>query len=119
MQVAGVKAQYVSREQVPADVLEKEKEIYKAELAAAKKPEAIWDKILTGKLEKFFEGVCLVDQVWVKDDKKKVKQLLAETSKKVGGELSVRRFARIEVGEGIEKKKEDLAAEVAKTIASA
>ena len=119
MQVAGVKAQYVSREQVPADVLEKEKEIYKAELAAAKKPEAIWDKILQGKLEKFFEGVCLVDQIWVKDDKKKIKNLVGEVGKKVGGELTVRRFARLEVGEGIEKKKEDLAAEVAKTIATA
>ncbi|MBX7097327.1 MAG: translation elongation factor Ts [Myxococcaceae bacterium] len=119
MQVAGVKAQYVSREQVPADVLEKEKEIYKAELAAAKKPEAIWDKILQGKLEKFYEGVCLVDQIWVKDDKKKIKNLVGEVGKKVGGELTVRRFARLEVGEGIEKKKEDLAAEVAKTIATA
>lgn len=119
MQVAGVRAQYVSREQVPADVLEKEKEIYKSELVASKKPEAIWDKILTGKLEKFYEGVCLVDQIWVKDDKKKIKNLLQETGKKVGGELTIKRFARLEVGEGIEKKKEDLASEVAKTLASA
>jgi len=77
------------------------------------------DKIegaLKGKLEKFFEGVCLVDQVWVKDDKQKMRDVVAAAAKKAGGELTVKRFARIEVGEGIEKKKDDLAAEVAKTL---
>jgi elongation factor Ts len=116
MQATAMKPPYLRREDVPADVLEKEKEIYRSELAAAKKPEAIWDKILTGKLEKFYEGVCLVDQVCIKDDKKKVKGLLAEVSKKLGTEVTATRFARFEVGEGIEKKKEDLAAEVAKTL---
>ncbi len=71
---------------------------------------------LKGKLEKFYEGVCLVDQVWVKDDKKKMREVVAEAGKKAGGELAVKRFARLEVGEGIEKKKDDLAAEVAKTL---
>lgn len=119
MQVAGASARYLNREQVPADVLEKEKEIFKAELAQAKKPENIWDKILVGKLEKFFETICLVDQLWIKDDKKKMKQVVAEIGKTVGAELSIRRFARIEVGEGIEKKKDDLAQEVAKTLGQA
>ncbi|MFZ5469037.1 MAG: translation elongation factor Ts [Myxococcota bacterium] len=116
LQVAGAMPQYVSREQVPAEVVEKEKDIFKTELAQAKKPENIWDKILVGKLEKFYEGVCLVDQLWVKDDKKKIKTVIAEVAKKVGAELAVRRFARLKVGEGIEKKKDDLAAEVAKTL---
>ena len=71
---------------------------------------------MKGKLEKFYEGVCLVDQPWVKDDKKKMRDMVAEAGKKAGGELTVKRFARLEVGEGIEKKKEDLAAEVAKTL---
>ena len=119
MQATAMKPPYLRREEVPADVLEKEKDIYKAELAAAKKPEAIWDKILTGKLEKFYEGACLVDQISIKDDKKKVKGLLAEVSKTAGTDVAATRFARFEVGEGIEKKKEDLAAEVAKTIAQA
>ena len=119
MQATAMKPPYLRREEVPADVLEKEKDIYKAELAAAKKPEAIWDKILTGKLEKFYEGACLVDQISIKDDKKKVKGLLAEAAKAAGGDVSATRFARFEVGEGIEKKKEDLAAEVAKTIGQA
>jgi elongation factor Ts len=117
MQVAAVRPPYASRALVPADVLEKEKEIYREELKAAKKPEAIWEKILTGKLEKFYENNVLVDQVWIKDDKKKVKDLIAEMAKKAGKALAVGQVARIEVGEGIEKKKEDLAAEVAKTLA--
>jgi elongation factor Ts len=71
---------------------------------------------VTGKLGKFYEGVCLVDQAWAKDDKKKMKDVVAEAAKKAGGELTVKRFARLEVGEGIEKKKDDLAAEVAKTL---
>jgi elongation factor Ts len=116
LQVAGAFSQYLTREQIPADVLEREKEIFREELRLAKKPEAIWDKILTGKIEKYCEQICLVDQLWIKDDKKKMKVVIAETGKKVGAELTVRRFARIKVGEGIEKKKEDLAAEVAKTL---
>ncbi len=116
MQVAAVRPPYASRAQVPAEVLEKEKEIYREELKAAKKPEAIWDKILVGKLEKFYENNVLVDQLWIKDDTKKVKDLIAELSKKAGKPMTVGHVARIEVGEGIEKKKDDLAAEVAKTL---
>jgi elongation factor Ts len=116
LQVTGAKPQWVTREEVPAAALDREKEIFKSELLAAKKPEAIWEKIITGKLEKFYSDNCLVDQLWIKDDKKKMKQVIAETAKKVGQEISVKRIVRFEVGEGIEKKKDDLAAEVAKTI---
>ncbi len=119
MQIAAVNPKYISREQVPAELVEKEKELYKEELRAAKKPEAIWDKILTGKLEKFFEGICLVDQLWIKEDKKKIREVVAAAAKASGAELKIARMARFEVGEGIEKKKEDLAAEVAKTLGQA
>ncbi len=119
MQVAAMNPQYVSREFVPAALVEKEKEIYREELKAANKPEAIWEKILGGKLEKFFEQVCLVDQVSIKDDKKKVKDLVGEAGKKLGATLKVGRVVRFEVGQGIEKKKEDLAEEVAKTLGQA
>lgn len=119
MQLVAVRPQYATRDQVPSELLEKEKEIYREELKASKKPEAIWDKILTGKLDKFFEQVCLVDQPWIKEDKKKVKELIAEMSKKAGATLTVGRLARLEVGEGIEKKKDDLAAEVAKQLGQA
>jgi elongation factor Ts len=116
LQVTGAKPQWVSREEVPAASLDREKAIFKEELLAAKKPEAIWEKIITGKLEKFYSDNCLVDQVWIKDDKKKMKQVIAETAKAAGKDISIKRLVRFEVGEGIEKKKEDLAAEVAKTI---
>jgi elongation factor Ts len=116
LQVTGAKPQWVSREEVPAASLDREKAIFKEELLAAKKPEAIWEKIITGKLEKFYSDNCLVDQVWIKDDKKKMKQVIAETAKAAGKDVTIKRLVRFEVGEGIEKKKEDLAAEVAKTI---
>ncbi len=119
MQIAAAGPKYVRREEVPTEQLEKEKEIQRALLKQQNKPEAMWDKILVGKVEKYYEGVCLVDQLWVKDDKKKVGEMITERSAKIGEKVSVRRFVRYEVGEGIEKKKEDLAAEVAKTLGQA
>lgn len=164
MQATAMRPAFVTREQVPADVLEKEKEAYRDELKntwrftikdgpartgilrtedAEKvmveisgklekvpltqivkreqitKPENMWEKIIAGKLEKFFENNCLVDQLWVKDDKLKIKDVVAEAGKKAGSSLTVGRVARLEVGEGIEKKKDDLAAEVAKTLGQA
>ena len=119
MQVAATSPKYVRREEVPVDQLEKEKEIQRALLKQQGKPEAMWDKILVGKVEKYFEQVCLVDQLWVKDDKKKVGEMITERAAKIGEKVAVRRFVRYEVGEGIEKKKDDLAAEVAKTLGQA
>jgi elongation factor Ts len=116
LHIAAAAPQYVRREDVPADVLEREKDIERTKLREQKKPEAMLEKILTGKLEKYFEVTCLLDQPWVKDDKKKIHELITETIAKLGENVSVRRFARFVVGEGIEKKKEDLAAEVAKTL---
>ena len=119
MHIAAANPQYVRREEIPADVLEKEKEIHRQQLKDAKKPEAIWDKIITGKIEKYYETVCLVDQPWFREDKKKVHEIITEKVSKIGENISVRRFTRFQVGEGIEKKREDLAAEVAKTVAAA
>jgi elongation factor Ts len=118
MQIAAAKPEYVRREEVPAEVLEKEKEIQRHQLKEQKKPEAIWEKIIAGKLEKFYETSCLLDQPWIKDDKKKIQDLITEKIAKIRENLSVRRFVRFEVGEGLEKRKEDLAAEVAKTLGS-
>ena len=116
MQIVATNPQYVRREEIPADVLEKEKEIHRQQLREQKKPEAMLDKIIAGKLEKFYETVCLVDQLWVRDDKKRIHELVTEKIAKIGENITIRRFVRFQVGEGIEKKKEDLAAEVAKTI---
>ncbi|MDC0709402.1 translation elongation factor Ts [Stigmatella sp. ncwal1] len=119
MHIAAASPQFVRREEIPADVLEKEKEIQRAQLKEAGKPEAMWEKILVGKIEKYYETVCLVDQFWVKDDKKRLHEMITERAAKIGEKVSVRRFARFVVGEGIEKKKDDLAAEVAKTLGTA
>ncbi|HEY1126323.1 MAG TPA: translation elongation factor Ts [Actinomycetota bacterium] len=116
LHIAAANPSYVRREDVPAEVLEKEKEIERVKLREQKKPEAMLEKILSGKMEKFFEAVCLLDQPFVKDDKKTVGQVVTEAVAKIGENITIRRFTRYQVGEGIEKKKEDLAAEVAKTL---
>jgi elongation factor Ts len=114
LQIAAMNPGWVSREDVPAEVVAKEVEIAKAQVRDGKKPEAILEKIATGKMEKFYEERCLVDQAFVKDDKKKVGEMITEAVAKIGENIKVRRFARFVLGEGIEKRKDDLAAEVAK-----
>jgi len=115
LQIAALNPSWVSREEVPADVVAKEIEIAKAQIKdGGKKPEAILEKIAQGKLEKFYEERCLVDQPFVKDDKKKVGEMLTDAVAKIGENIKVRRFARFVLGEGLEKRKDDLAAEVAK-----
>jgi len=116
LHIAALSPQYVRREEIPPETLEKEKDIERVKLREQKKPEAMIEKILTGKIEKYFETVCLVDQPFVKDDKKKVHEVVTEAVAKIGENISIRRFTRYQVGEGIEKKKEDLATEVAKTL---
>ncbi len=114
LQIAAMNPSWVSREDVPAEVVAKEVEIAKAQVRDGKKPEAILEKIATGKLEKFYEERCLIDQAFVKDDKKTVGEMITEKVAKIGENIKVRRFARFVLGEGIEKRKDDLAAEVAK-----
>ena len=103
----------VRREEVASDKLEKEKEIQRAKAIEAGKPEKIVDRIVDGQIEKYYKEVCLLDQAFVKDPDKDIKSLMAEVSKKAGVALDVVRFARFERGEGIEKRKDDLAAEIA------
>jgi elongation factor Ts len=118
MQVVAAAPLWVSREDVPPEVVEKEREIYRHQLKEQKKPEAIWDKIIAGKLEKFYEASCLIDQPWIQDDKRKVKDLISEQVARIGENIRVRRFSRFQVGEGIEKRKDDLGVEVSKTLGS-
>ena len=119
MQVAAANPLWVRREEVPQEVLAKEVEIAKAQMRDQKKPEAILEKIAVGKLEKFYEQMCLLDQPFVKDDKKKVSEVLTDAVAKIGENIQIRRFARFVLGEGLEKKQENLAEEVAKTAAAA
>ena len=106
MQIAAARPEYVSREQVPAERLEKEKEILKAQTMNEGKPEAIAEKIVMGRIGKFYEEICLVDQAFVKDPNIKVSELLKQK------DAEVVEFARFEKGEGIEKKEENFAEEV-------
>ena len=112
MQVAASKPEYVRREEVPGEVLEKEKAIYKAQAMNEGKPEAIAEKVTTGRIEKFYKDICLVEQLFIKDTDKTVTKLIQELNSKLGDNISVVRFARFEKGEGLEKRKDDFAAEV-------
>jgi elongation factor Ts len=98
MQVAAANPAYLSREEVPQDVIEREKEIYRAQVT--NKPPQVVEKIVEGKLEKFFSDTCLVDQIFVKDPDKKVKDIITEKVAKVGENIVVRRFVRYQLGEG-------------------
>ena len=114
MHIAALNPRWARREEVPADVVVKEKEIYRTQVKESGKPEKAWDKIVEGKLEKFYSEFCLVDQPFAKDQTKPVKQIVDEAIAKTGENIQIRRFARFQLGEGIEKKKEDLATEIAK-----
>ncbi len=100
MQVAATSPTYVSRDEVPATVLEKEREIYRGQMADQKKPPQVLDKIVEGKLEKFFADQCLLEQVFIKDasGKTKVKDLVDLTNSKTGERVVVKRFARFRIG---------------------
>lgn len=99
MQVAATNPAYLAPEDVPADVLEHEKSIYREQLIAEKKPEKIIDRILEGKVRKYYEQVCLLEQPWIRDDDKKIKDLITEFIAKLGENTKVRRFARFSIGE--------------------
>lgn len=119
MHIAASNPTYLKREDVPADVIAKEREIYRAQLAESKKPENVIEKIIDGKLEKFFSEVCLNEQPFVKDPDRTVQQLMTDAIAKLGENLNIRRFVRFVLGEGIEKEEKNLAAEVAAQIEAA
>jgi elongation factor Ts len=115
MHIAAANPLYVRREDVPTEVLEKEKEIYKDQARASGKPANIIDKIAEGKLESYYEMSCLYDQKFVKDPagKTTVQELINTFVGKIGENIQVRRFARFKTGEGLEKRSTDLAGDVA------
>ena len=116
MQVAAANPLYVSREDVPAAAVEREKAIYREQALAAGKPEKILDRIAEGKLEKYYGDFCLLEQSFIKDPERTVNDLLKEMAAKRGVAVRVGRFARFQVGEGLTKRSDDLAAEVAKQL---
>ena len=112
MHIAAQNPLYVRRDEVPAEELKKEKEIYKDQARASGKPEHIIDKIAEGKLESYYQMTCLYDQAFVKDPNLSVEQLINNAVGKIGENIRVRRFTRFKTGEGLEKRTTNLAAEV-------
>ena len=120
MQVAAANPGYVDEASVPAEVVAKEKEIMLAQMAqdpkTANKPEAVKEKMIEGKIKKFFKENCLVDQEFVKDGDLTVAQYTAKVAKDLGGEIKIVKFARFVKGEGLEKRADDFASEVASMV---
>lgn len=112
MQIAAASPRYVSREEVPQEEIEKEKEILTAQALNEGKPEKIVAKMVEGRISKYYEEYCLLEQSFVKDPDKTVSQLLNEKVSTIGENITIRRFVRYELGEGLEKKQENFAEEV-------
>lgn len=112
MQIAAVNPKYVSREEVPGEELEKEKEILRAQALNEGKPAHIVDKMVEGRISKYYEDVCLLEQSFVKDQDKTIQTLVNEKIAAIGENISIRRFVRFELGEGLEKKQDNFVEEV-------
>lgn len=113
MQVAAMNPLYVKREDIPEEVISHERDIARVQALKSGKPEKIVEKIVDGRIEKYFQEVCLLEQSYIRDDSKTCEQLIKEMIGKIGENIQVRRFVRYEMGEGLEKRNEDFAQEVA------
>ncbi|AFM01400.1 MULTISPECIES: translation elongation factor Ts [Desulfitobacterium] len=114
LQIAAAKPLYLSKADVPEEELEHEKNILRAQALNEGKPEKIVDKMVEGRISKYYKEVCLLEQEFVKDPDKTINDLVLEKTAKIGERIVIRRFTRYEMGEGIEKRQEDFAAEVMK-----
>ncbi|MBE7058832.1 MAG: translation elongation factor Ts [Ruminococcaceae bacterium] len=116
MHIAAVNPQYISKEDVPAEDIEKERAVLRAQALNEGKPEKIVDKMVEGRISKFYENYCLLEQPFVKDNDKKVIDVLNGLVATIGEKITVRRFVRYEKGEGLAKKEENFAEEVQKQL---
>ncbi len=117
MHIAAANPKYVSEAEVDPAELESEKEILKVQALNEGKPANIVEKMIEGRIKKYYEDVCLLNQPFVKDSSKTIKDILTEATLKIGEKISIRRFVRYELGEGMEKRNDNLAEEVAKQMA--
>ena len=113
MHIAAAKPEFLDKADVPTDNLEKEKEVLRVQALNEGKPEKIVERMVEGRIEKYYKEVCLMEQPFVKDPDKTIRDLISEATVAIGEKISVRRFVRFERGEGIEKRKDDFAAEIA------
>ena len=117
MQIAAANPKYVREEEVDPAELEQEKEILRVQALNEGKPQQIVDRMVEGRVKKYYEDVCLLNQPFVKDQSKTIKDVVTEATLKIGEKISIRRFVRYELGEGLEKRNDNLAEEVAKQMA--
>lgn len=113
LQIAAMNPMFVRKDEVSADVVEKERTVLLAKAKESGKPEQVVQKMVDGQISKWMKEICLLDQSWVKDPDKTIEQVQQELVAKIGENIKIRRFVRFELGEGLEKKKSDFAAEVA------
>jgi elongation factor Ts len=116
MQIAASNPKYIKREDVPESELEREKAILRAQALNEGKPEHIVERMVQGRIEKYYKDVCLLEQQYIRDPEIAIQQLITDKIAKIGENISVRRFVRYELGEGLEKRQEDFAEEVMKQI---
>ena len=114
LQIAAMNPQFVRREEVAQDVIDREREVLVAKAKETGKPDPVVQKMVDGQITKWLKEICLLDQAWVKDADKTINQVQQELIAKIGENIKIRRFTRFELGEGLEKKKDDFATEVAK-----
>jgi elongation factor Ts len=114
MHIAAAKPEYISVEEVPASVIENEKEILRQQALQEGKPAAVVEKMVEGRIQKFYKEVVLLEQEFVKNTDLTIAQLISEATLTIGEKITIRRFARFEMGEGLEKRSDNLADEVAK-----
>ncbi|MCB9642823.1 MAG: translation elongation factor Ts [Myxococcales bacterium] len=117
MHIAAAAPEYVRPDEVPAEMVARERDVLLAQPDLQNKPENIREKIVEGRLEKFYSQICLLNQLFVKDDKKKVSEYVGEIAAQLGENIQVRRFARFVLGEGLEKREDNFAEEVARQMA--
>ncbi len=113
MHIAATNPLFVNKEEVPMEALNKEKEIFRAQALNEGKPEKIVDRMVEGRVEKYYKEVCLMEQPFVKDPDKTIKDLVSDATVAIGEKISIRRFTRYERGEGIQKREDNFAEEIA------
>jgi elongation factor Ts len=116
MHIAAAEPKFLHRDEVTADVLDGERAIFREQALATGKPQAVVERIVDGKIEKYYSEFVLLEQPFVKDPDHTVGQMIAERIGRIGENIQVRRFSRFKLGEGIEKRKDDFAAEVAQAV---
>ena len=117
LHIAAANPSYLTKEEVPAEVIEREKAVLKAQALEEGKPAQIVEKMVEGRIKSFYDDNCLLNQKFVKDPSKTIEQLVVEATATIGEKIAIRRFVRFEMGEGLQKKSENLADEVAAQVA--